>query len=88
MLDEHTADRILSGLVAPADAPPGYAEVTRLVLGLRELAGRPAPDLSRRLPVSPPAPAEALPRRAYLAAALAGGGLAMAALRLWSVRPG
>ncbi len=87
MLDEHTADRILSGLVAPADAPPGYADVTRLILDLRELAGRPAPDLPRR-PVNPAAPAEALSRRVYLAAALAGAGLAMAALRLWSVRPG
>lgn len=31
MLDMETADRLLAGTVAPADAPPGYAEVTRLL---------------------------------------------------------
>jgi len=40
MLDEHTADRILSGLVLPEDAPPGYAEVARLILELGATAGR------------------------------------------------
>jgi hypothetical protein len=30
-LDPNTADRILAGAVAPEDAPPGYAEVTRLL---------------------------------------------------------
>lgn len=30
-LDLDTADRLLAGTVAPADAPPGYAEVTRLL---------------------------------------------------------
>jgi len=31
MLDERTADRILSGVLAPEDAPPGYAEVATLL---------------------------------------------------------
>jgi hypothetical protein len=30
-LDEDTADRLLSGTVPPADAPPGYGEVARVV---------------------------------------------------------
>jgi hypothetical protein len=30
-LDMDTADRLLAGTVAPEDAPPGYAEVTRLL---------------------------------------------------------
>jgi hypothetical protein len=30
-LDMETADRLLAGAVAPEDAPPGYAEVTRLL---------------------------------------------------------
>ncbi|MGZ4431478.1 MAG: hypothetical protein ACXVYV_07505 [Gaiellales bacterium] len=30
-LDIHTADRMLAGAVAPADAPPGYADVVRLL---------------------------------------------------------
>ncbi len=30
-LDDGTADRLLAGLVEPDDAPPGYAEVARLV---------------------------------------------------------
>ena len=31
MLDMETADRLLAGAVAPEDAPPGYADVTRLL---------------------------------------------------------
>jgi hypothetical protein len=31
MLDMETADRLLAGTVAPEDAPPGYADVTRLL---------------------------------------------------------
>jgi hypothetical protein len=30
-LDPNTADRLLCGAIAPEDAPPGYAEVTRLL---------------------------------------------------------
>jgi hypothetical protein len=44
-LDTWTADRLLDGLIAPDDAPPGYAPVARLVIAARrpasagELAG-------------------------------------------------
>src|SRR4051794_21344819 len=31
MLDEHTADRLLSGVLAPEDAPPGYGGVAMLL---------------------------------------------------------
>src|SRR4051812_31816023 len=31
MLDEHTADRLLSGVLAPEDAPPGYGGVVMLL---------------------------------------------------------
>ena len=31
LLDEHTADRLLSGALAPEDAPPGYAGVAVLL---------------------------------------------------------
>jgi hypothetical protein len=47
-LDDQTADRLLAGRLAPADAPPGYAAVTRLVAAAaapattEELAGEPA----------------------------------------------
>lgn len=37
-LDDGTADRLLAGLVEPDDAPPGYAEVARVV----RAAGAPA----------------------------------------------
>src|SRR6478609_9713748 len=30
-LDPHTADRILAGVVAPDDSPPGWAHVVRLL---------------------------------------------------------
>jgi hypothetical protein len=30
-LDDDTADRLLAGLIAPDDAPPGYAQVARIV---------------------------------------------------------
>ena len=44
-LDMETADRLLAGAVAPEDAPPGYAEVARLLEAIsaeptsHELAG-------------------------------------------------
>ena len=86
MLDDQTADRILSGLVAPADAPPGYAEVTRLVLALRDLAGRALPDAPAANPaVRAPS---GVPRTAYLAAAVTGAGLALAAVRIFATRLG
>jgi hypothetical protein len=34
MLDANTSDRLLAGAVAPADAPPGYADVASLVEAL------------------------------------------------------
>jgi hypothetical protein len=40
-LDMETADRLLAGTVAPEDAPPGYAEVTRL---LQAAWTEPTPD--------------------------------------------
>jgi hypothetical protein len=33
-MDTDTADRLLAGAIAPADAPPGYAEVARLLQAL------------------------------------------------------
>lgn len=45
-LDPNTTDRLLRGVVKPDDAPPGYAEVARLVHAVmaepspRELAGK------------------------------------------------
>jgi hypothetical protein len=39
-LDPQTAERILAGSVSPADAPPGYADVARVMLAV---AGPPAP---------------------------------------------
>src|SRR5438094_8071539 len=35
LLDEHTADRLLSGVLAPEDAPPGYAAVAALLAAVR-----------------------------------------------------
>jgi hypothetical protein len=40
-LDDDTAERLLAGRLHPEDAPPGYAEVTRL---LRAAAGPPSPE--------------------------------------------
>jgi hypothetical protein len=40
-LDMDTADRLLAGAVAPEDAPPGYAEVARL---LEVVSARPTED--------------------------------------------
>jgi hypothetical protein len=39
-LDPQTAERILAGSVSPADVPPGYADVARV---MRAVAGPPAP---------------------------------------------
>jgi hypothetical protein len=44
LLDRDTADRLLSGAVAPDDAPPGYAGVAGL---LRSCAQLPPPDAVR-----------------------------------------
>src|SRR5439155_26707368 len=35
VIDLHTADRLLSGVLAPEDAPPGFAEVARLLRAAR-----------------------------------------------------
>ena len=40
-LDDDTAERLLAGRLHPEDAPPGYAEVARL---LRAAAGPPSPE--------------------------------------------
>jgi hypothetical protein len=42
-LDDETADRMLAGVVDPADAPPGYAAVTGLLETARSGAGVPVP---------------------------------------------
>ena len=36
LLDEHTANRLLSGVLAPDDAPPGYAAVAALLVAVRQ----------------------------------------------------
>ena len=44
-LDTDTADRLLAGAIAPADAPPGYAEVARF---LQAVSAEPSPgELAR-----------------------------------------
>jgi hypothetical protein len=70
-LDQGTADRLLAGTLDPADAPPAYAEVARV---LATVAGRP-----RRSPASPP---PLLPAR--LAGGRAGAGWHASP---WSARP-
>jgi hypothetical protein len=45
-LDRSTADRLAGGLIPPDDAPPGYAEVARVI---RSIAARPDPAELRRL---------------------------------------
>jgi nucleotide-binding universal stress UspA family protein len=45
-LDDDTVDRILAGMVAPVDAPPGYEAAVTLLAA----AERPAPTTSRLLP--------------------------------------
>ena len=42
-LDDETADRMLAGVIDPADAPPGYAAVTELLGTARSAAGVPVP---------------------------------------------
>jgi len=44
LLDRGTADRLLSGTMAPDDAPPGYAGVAGLI---RSFSRLPLPDLTR-----------------------------------------
>ena len=74
LLDRGTADRLLSGTMAPDDAPPGYAGVAGLI---RSFSRLPLPDLTRekvtivamaerirsRLPASPPAIGRVAARR-------------------------
>ena len=45
-LDDETADRMLAGVVDPADAPPGYAAVAELLETARTAAGMPVPAAS------------------------------------------
>jgi len=47
-LDEETAERLLSGRLHPADAPPAYADVARL---LASAAAPEAPDEAQAAPV-------------------------------------
>jgi hypothetical protein len=42
-LDDETADRMLAGVIDPADAPPGFAAVTELLGTARSAAGVPVP---------------------------------------------
>jgi hypothetical protein len=42
-LDDETAERMLAGIVDPADAPPGYAAVAELLETARSGAGVPVP---------------------------------------------
>ena len=42
-LDDETADRMLAGVIDPADAPPGFAAVTELLGTVRSAAGVPVP---------------------------------------------
>lgn len=44
LLDEPTADSLLVGRIAPADAPPGFAAVAGLVREARDGFGSPEPD--------------------------------------------
>jgi hypothetical protein len=43
-LDGDTAERLLRGLIAPEDAPPGYAPVARFLRAVR--GNRPVPPPS------------------------------------------
>jgi hypothetical protein len=75
LLDRDTADRLLSGLVAPDDAPPGYAEVAGFLRSCSRLS---LPDrtreqatiaamterISSRLAADPPARGRVAVRRA------------------------
>ena len=57
-LDEETAERMLAGVVDPADAPPGYADVVELLERARSAAGLPVPVASSaRLGLVDPVPA-------------------------------
>jgi hypothetical protein len=62
-LDADTAERLLSGRLDPDDAPPGYAEVTRLLRTAAapadpaELAGEAAAMAAFRMAQRPPRPA-------------------------------
>jgi hypothetical protein len=57
-LDEETAERMLAGVVDPADAPPGYADVVELLERARSAAGLPVPAVSSaRLGLVDPVPA-------------------------------
>jgi len=48
-LDDHTADRLLAGAVAPADAPPGFETVAALASAAQQPAS--AADLANEAPV-------------------------------------
>ena len=73
-VDDGTADRLLAGLVDPDDAPPGYAEVARLVRAAGapatagELAreGEAVADAATALSASPSGSVPRTPRRSKM----------------------
>ena len=73
-IDDDTADRLLAGLVAPDDAPPGFSEVARMVLDAHtpadetELVGREriVAALAAAVAPDPGPPPERAPRRRML----------------------
>jgi hypothetical protein len=84
-LDDDLAERLLSDRLDPRDAPPGYAEVARLLHAAAgparpdELTGQPAALAAFRVAVRPPAPAR---RARGRLAARRRGRLAVVALTL------
>jgi hypothetical protein len=70
-LDEGTADRMLAGVVDPADVPPGFRAVAELLAAVRAAAHRPlaVPLLAPAVVDSRRAPRQARRRRSVLATA-------------------
>jgi hypothetical protein len=73
-LDMETADRLLAGTVAPEDAPPGYAEVARLLEAVfaeptsHELAGE--AEVVAKVAVAVRSSSNHSPRRSFMPFAL------------------
>ncbi|HEX3214492.1 MAG TPA: hypothetical protein VH016_18140, partial [Actinomycetota bacterium] len=98
-LDADTAERLLSGRLDPDDAPPGYAEVARLLQAAAapadpaELAGQAAAvDAFRRTHARPvrraAAPARAPGARGRLVALALAGVVAAGGVGLWTAGGG